>query len=526
MKNVNRDYTVTVDAKTADIKAPKDMKFYITDVWTSNIFFKLEINESNNSLINPPEEDASNYKLTLRVVKPNNEPKEIEAVLLNQNSNFFVADLPVDFIDFIGIYQCELFIDTEINGRPERSTTNSFEYEVKKSIFNNLDDVIDNKYLSIDNIATIDYVNQLAFGNVDISGYVTTESMDTALATKADADHIHDGYATKEYVDNIAFSDVSLNVDLNVDLTGYATKEYVNNIALGGDIDLSEYATKEYVNGIALGNVDLAGYATKEYVDGAISGITGGSGGASYDDTELRNLIAGKSDTDHIHNEYATKDSPVFTGSISLGRKENTAVGSNSIAIGNNVTAIESYSYAEGNGTESRNVCSHAEGYCTIASGAYSHAECSFTTASGYYSHSEGQSTTASGSASHAEGDSTVASGTSSHTEGIKTIASSNYQHVQGKYNIEDTENKYAHIVGNGTSSTARSNAHTLDWYGNAWYAGDIYTGGTQQSEGSKLATESYAESYVDNKLWFGTQDAYDAITTKDPNIIYFIEEG
>ena len=37
-----------------------------------------------------------------------------------------------------------------------------------------------------------------------------------------------------------------------------------------------------------------------------------------------------------------------------------------------------------------------------------------------------------------------------------------------------DTENKYAHIVGNGTSNENRSNAYTLDWDGNAWFAGDI----------------------------------------------------
>lgn len=33
---------------------------------------------------------------------------------------------------------------------------------------------------------------------------------------------------------------------------------------------------------------------------------------------------------------------------------------------------------------------------------------------------------------------------------------------------------KYAHIVGNGESDSARSNAHTLDWDGNAWYAGSV----------------------------------------------------
>jgi hypothetical protein len=57
-------------------------------------------------------------------------------------------------------------------------------------------------------------------------------------------------------------------------------------------------------------------------------------------------------------------------------------------------------------------------------------------------------------------------------------------QHVQGEYNIKDSSiflsgihagrSKYAHIVGNGTSDSARSNAHTLDWDGNAWYAGTV----------------------------------------------------
>ena len=44
--------------------------------------------------------------------------------------------------------------------------------------------------------------------------------------------------------------------------------------------------------------------------------------------------------------------------------------------------------------------------------------------------------------------------------------------HIQGKYALID--NNYAHVVGNGTSDTNRSNAHTLDWSGNAVYAGDV----------------------------------------------------
>lgn len=34
----------------------------------------------------------------------------------------------------------------------------------------------------------------------------------------------------------------------------------------------------------------------------------------------------------------------------------------------------------------------------------------------------------------------------------------------------------HAHIVGNGTSDAKRSNAHTVDWEGNAWFAGTVET--------------------------------------------------
>ena len=141
------------------------------------------------------------------------------------------------------------------------------------------------------------------------------------------------------------------------------------------------------------------------------------------------------------------------------------------------------YAWAEGSNTIARGWGSHAEGNNTIASGESSHAEGSYTTASGIQSHAEGYNTTASGQISHAEGRGTVAQGKN--------------QHVQGIYNIEDTTS--AHIIGNGGDNYSRSNAHTLDWQGNAWFAGDVYTGstsGTNKDEGSKvLATKEYVDS-------------------------------
>ena len=105
------------------------------------------------------------------------------------------------------------------------------------------------------------------------------------------------------------------------------------------------------------------------------------------------------------------------------------------------------------------------EGYKTTASGDSSHAEGSGTKASGTYSHAEGGFTTASGNYSHAEGRNTTASGIYSHAEGYGTTASGEYSHAEGTFNIEDTVNKYAHIIGNGVERD-RHNCFMVDWDG------------------------------------------------------------
>lgn len=115
----------------------------------------------------------------------------------------------------------------------------------------------------------------------------------------------------------------------------------------------------------------------------------------------------------------------------------------------------------------------------------------------GDYSFAEGYNNEASGNYSHAEGFETTASSDYSHAEGMGTKAASFNQHVQGTYNIVDAA--YADIIGNGAGDAYRSNAATVDWSGNTWYAGDVYVGstsGTNKDEGSKkLATEEYVDS-------------------------------
>lgn len=171
---------------------------------------------------------------------------------------------------------------------------------------------------------------------------------------------------------------------------------------------------------------------------------------------------------------------------------DNLALGESSHAEGKYTKSTYMFSHSEGYYSQASGQSAHAEGNATNASGHYSHAEGDTTTASNSSSHAEGFKTTASGYHSHAEGEGTIASGTDSHAEGAKTIANGNYQHVQGKFNIEDNENKYAHIVGNG-DSTARSNGHTLDWDGNAWFKGNVSIDGTPTND-NELVTKKYVD--------------------------------
>ena len=126
---------------------------------------------------------------------------------------------------------------------------------------------------------------------------------------------------------------------------------------------------------------------------------------------------------------------------------------------------------------------SHAEGLNTAALGYGSHAEGSGTTASEKGSHAEGSGTTASGIYSHAEGKECISYGDCSHAEGVGTVTFVSGAHVQGKYNSDESNFNYAHIVGCGESDTMRANAHTISWAGDGWFRGKLYLGGDRQDD-------------------------------------------
>ena len=216
-------------------------------------------------------------------------------------------------------------------------------------------------------------------------------------------------------------------------------------------------------------------------------------------------FIAINPDNDYRTHKYLSNTGQPGEYSATFG-SGCLAVGQNSFTCGKNSDATGSCSHAEGNNCLAKGSCSHAEGNDTYAEGAYSHTEGAKTESIGKYSHAEGHSTIAEGDCSHTEGTETLAGGTNSHAEGSYTEAKGENshaegagtkaygenQHVQGKYNKVDSKNIYAHVVGNGTGSNddKRSNAHTLDWQGNAWFQGDVFIKGTSQDDGQKLATE------------------------------------
>ena len=105
---------------------------------------------------------------------------------------------------------------------------------------------------------------------------------------------------------------------------------------------------------------------------------------------------------------------------------------------------------------------------------------------------------------SHAEGDGGRALALGAHVQGggTKANASQVYTHIFGvnnaitdetgktvtiqRYNVDGTPfsnpktrtlGKYAEVVGNGNSDSARSNARTLDWNGNESLAGGLTLG-------------------------------------------------
>lgn len=248
------------------------------------------------------------------------------------------------------------------------------------------------------------------------------------------------GVATVNEVEVVA-EDTELEVfDENGDYikTEWKHKDIITDVKLN-KIEEAIYEINEK-------EVDLTDYALKKDVP-SIEGLAT----ETYVQEQIAQAELGGEENEVDLSIYATKENPTFTGTFSLNRKANSTVGDKSVALGSNV----------------------------VASGMNS-------TAIGLMSQATGLVSTAIGSGNKA-------SGSSSMALGMGTIATGDYQLVHGRNNIEDTEDKYLHIVGNGQTGEP-SNAYTLDFDGNAWYGGKI-TIEVEPTEDKDVATKKYVDS-------------------------------
>ena len=334
-------------------------------------------------------------------------------------------------------------------------------------------------------------------------------------------------YAANEIVHPLDEKFLPETAVMQEDISGFApidSPEFLNSISLGRAEDSTVGASS-----VALGsNVEASGYNAVAIGSGAVA-----SGPFA--------VAIGNGTTASQYCAYAEGDHSVASGAMSHAENGATAKGTSSHAEGCSTTE-GSYAHAEGYQTQAIGSISHTEGWQTEAYGGNSHAEGSLTVAQGGNSHAEGYGTITQVMAQHVQGkyntkevfseslttgsgsfgfstyyvadsytfdestgnftlvDATLVSVLCNSTdkkyfsEGAQVntkiysfieITSNESNTVAGSYECIQSviSNDYAHVLGNGTDDENRSNAHTIDWNGNAWFQGDVYVGGASQSD-------------------------------------------
>lgn len=395
-------------------------------------------------------------------------------------------------------------------------TTPVLRYYNNTGIWEAINNVDTSSFLTTNGVQTITGAKTFNTGTITVAditvGDVTIEGIDTIKLTDDDT-HV----PTSKLVEDTLVSAISgLETSIEGEL---ATKANDNEVVkLTGDQivqGVKEFRNNTYFNGSILfgtsGGTMSSFNNVDQYLDSPSTTTVPSTQAVADALSEKQNALK--------YYSEASGDAPSATISVAnikltggVAEGSGTASGTYSHAEGVTTTASGGGSHAEGRDTTASGTYSHAEGSGTEALQNSSHAEGNQTTASGQYSHAEGSVTTASGQNSHTEGLRTTASGQNSHAEGYRTTASSENQHAQGKWNIEDVNNKYADIIGNGSSSSARSNAATVSWDGISWSQTDVRSGGTDQD----AATHSLSakQNATDNNL-----------TTTDKTIVGAINE-
>ena len=483
--------------------------------------------------------ESTNASYGQLVIKtPNDKPPIFSEVSATKEGTvlFTITKEMIDEIEELGVYTFQIRLLDE--NKQSRVTIPPVEngIEIKEPIAIEDDNTTNVVGLAKANyaVATLSDVNTPAFD--DNGQYIKTNWNDGDIITNASLNKIEDGIyttnenvtATKKYVDDnkigyIKSETVGETIDTSTMINSFNNNSYIyesNNVTyleIGKEYHVIVNGVRYRAlcinnmpgndpiyetiivtgNGFSISIMNKMGYNTKYYPDNTK---------CAYEINLSNELLAApptiqilKMDIEYIPTYLMPKDLEILN-SISFNRIGDIGIGS--AAIGYKNTASNDFTFAMGIQTTASAPGAHAEGGLTVAKASYSHAEGFKSGSTGEYSHVEGIVCESSGQGSHAEGYYTVSSGQRSHSEGCFTEAASQYQHVQGKYNVVDSNGVYAHIVGNGTGKNNRHNAHTLDWQGNAWFAGEVQGTNLPYTISSKvLATVPASDIKIDGEI-------------------------
>lgn len=365
----------------------------------------------------------------------------------------------------------------------------------------------------------IDILTNLV-GDTDVSTQIAD-----AIVGKAEKNHTHDnatdstsGFMSstdKEKLDGIEDGANLVNVVDNLQSTstsaalsahqGKVLKDAIDNLDLSGtltvDSALSSISTNPVQNKVVYSALSEKSPTNHTHTELARSEHTHSQYAVS---NHLHPQYAASDHThseyansDHTHNEYATSGHTHSAATTSVAGFMSTSdktklngIAEGASAVGeawlNGAEAFNDYTQNNPTGQYS-----HAEGSYTDATGSYSHAQGYDTTASGDYSHAGGYGSTASGDyASFAHGCNATANGYTAIAFG-ENVTADIHQFVVGYCNKSlegpgagsQSESFTLFTVGNGTSSSAGSNAFRISASGACYNTSGSITSGADFAE-------------------------------------------
>ena len=315
----------------------------------------------------------------------------------------------------------------------------------------------------LDGLTVVDVPNILLTEALDIKAYIVAEdgqgcrtcNTGTFEVVKRDkpADYVYTETEVKRYEDfeeriaTLEAQEIPTKVSQLENDADYATKTYASCVAEDIAQDKAQLCVYNHMQNVAhVGKTtEQGGLIFNNYTTNAATASNATTFGTSNTASGTQAFVVGA-------NNKVTHDN----GCIGSG-SYNTVSGNNGFATGYGNKIYGHCSYAEGNG----NTIGDVDILDNRKAGAISHVE--------------GR-------------DNRIIAGNYVHVEGRGNVGNREYQHVQGSYNdYANISNDIIHVVGNGTSDTKRSNAHTLDNKGNAWYKKGVFVGGTSQADAKEI---------------------------------------